>query len=111
MLRPDLIIIGVGERMTARLDPVLVKHLASKGIRVEQMDTVSQSPKALACLVWSNPQQLLADCSILLLWEQSTASGCLVAHLTAVCRAASRLQRSVRLESAKTGIFFYLLAC
>ncbi|CAN0540089.1 unnamed protein product, partial [Ectocarpus sp. 8 AP-2014] len=38
---PDLIIVGVGERMTARLDPVLVKHLASKGIRVEQMDTVN----------------------------------------------------------------------
>lgn len=38
---PDLVIVGVGERMTARLDPVLVKHLASKGIRVEQMDTVS----------------------------------------------------------------------
>ncbi|CAM9947003.1 unnamed protein product [Hapterophycus canaliculatus] len=37
----DLIIIGVGERMTARLDPVLVKHLGSKGIRVEQMDTVN----------------------------------------------------------------------
>ncbi|CAM9896171.1 unnamed protein product [Ectocarpus sp. 13 AM-2016] len=37
----DLIIVGVGERMTARLDPVLVKHLASKGIRVEQMDTVN----------------------------------------------------------------------
>lgn len=38
---PDLIILGVGERMTARLDPALVKHLGSKGIRVEQMDTVS----------------------------------------------------------------------
>ncbi|CAM9284444.1 unnamed protein product [Scytosiphon promiscuus] len=37
----DLLLIGVGERMTARLDPVLVKHLGSKGIRVEQMDTVN----------------------------------------------------------------------
>ncbi|CAM9151855.1 unnamed protein product [Pylaiella littoralis] len=37
----DLIILGVGERMTARLDPMLVKHLGSKGIRVEQMDTVN----------------------------------------------------------------------
>lgn len=46
---PDLIIIGVGERMTARLDPVLVKHLGSKGIRVEQMDTVS-APRPF---VWS----------------------------------------------------------
>lgn len=41
IVQPDLIILGVGERMTARLDPALVEHLGSKGIRVEQMDTVS----------------------------------------------------------------------
>lgn len=33
--------------MTARLDPALVKHLGSKGIRVEQMDTVG-APKSVA---------------------------------------------------------------
>lgn len=27
--------------MTERLDPALVKHIRSKGIRVEQLDTVS----------------------------------------------------------------------
>lgn len=41
----DLVIVGVGERMTERLDPVLVKHLGSKGIRVEQMDTVSRTAR------------------------------------------------------------------
>lgn len=39
--RADLLILGVGERMSKRLDPALVKHLSSKGIRVEQMDSVS----------------------------------------------------------------------
>lgn len=37
---PDLLLIGVGERMTERLDPALVDHIRSKGIRVEQLDTV-----------------------------------------------------------------------
>lgn len=37
----DLLIIGVGKRMTERLSPDLVQHLKSKGISVEQMDTVN----------------------------------------------------------------------
>ncbi|CAM9401619.1 unnamed protein product [Sphacelaria rigidula] len=36
----DLLLIGVGEKMMSRLDPALMKHLRSKGIRVEQLDTV-----------------------------------------------------------------------
>ena len=35
--------------MKARLDPVLVKHLGSKGIRVEQMDTVSAPRPQYVC--------------------------------------------------------------
>lgn len=36
----DLLIVGLGETMMERLEPELVKHLRSKGISVEQMNTV-----------------------------------------------------------------------
>lgn len=42
----DIVVVGVGERMTERLDPALMKHLRSKRISVELMDTVSSRSRA-----------------------------------------------------------------